>query len=340
MITNRGLASDEGGIVGLWSGNSASTDQNEMFMTQLKADSDIAEKTFSFYMTGLNGQSYLDFGTPNASVMNGSVAYMDILSENNWWSQNLTGFRWHEASSSMVGDATEYALTAAPEALTDTGSSCIFGPSSEIFPIRNTILNLLPSIQDAIGWDYIFQCPGNINDLPVFEFLYGGYWMQIRPEDYILDVSAEEDGIYCTICLLASDSYGKWILGDAFLRGWYSIHDYENLRMGFVPFNGSKKSEPELAGSTPTALLSPVTLTNVDNSFTILGIDANLFLAIWLTFIVTMFIFVLVLVLCYVVAFFSFTAKVPGFKAAKSKRTSLKNTDSVSAIEISLVLLD
>lgn len=40
-----------------------------MYMPQFATDSDITENTFSFYMTGLDGQSYIDFGTPNDAVM-------------------------------------------------------------------------------------------------------------------------------------------------------------------------------------------------------------------------------------------------------------------------------
>ena len=29
------------------------------------------------------------------------------------------------------------------------------------------------------------------------------------------------------------------------MRGWYNIHDYENNRLGFVPFPGSSKTTPE-----------------------------------------------------------------------------------------------
>ena len=47
-------------------------------MVNMKADGDIAEQTFSFYMTGMSGQSYMDFGTPNTSVMNGSPVYIAI----------------------------------------------------------------------------------------------------------------------------------------------------------------------------------------------------------------------------------------------------------------------
>ena len=66
--------------------------------------------------------------------------------------------------------------------------------------------------------------------------------MVVDPEDYVIDVSG--DGSFCAICLTHIDGYDKWILGDAFMRGWYNIHDHENLRMGFVPFTGSRKSIP------------------------------------------------------------------------------------------------
>ena len=56
------------------------------------------------------------------------------------------------------------------------------------------------------------------------------------------------------------------MLGDAFLRGWYSIHQYEPKPvMGFVPFIGSAKSVPTRATNTPTESLSTdVTLDLVD----------------------------------------------------------------------------
>ena len=55
METASGLGSDEDGILGMWSGNHSSADTSEMLMTQMAADSDIAEQTFSYYLTGLSG---------------------------------------------------------------------------------------------------------------------------------------------------------------------------------------------------------------------------------------------------------------------------------------------
>ena len=103
----------------------------------MAADSDIAEQTFSYYLTGLSGQSYLDFGTPNTAVMDGSPTYISINSSNYWWASDLTGFRWSD------GSGTEYAISSGDYALTDTGSSCIVGPAEEADVIlRNIVSNI------------------------------------------------------------------------------------------------------------------------------------------------------------------------------------------------------
>jgi len=74
--------------------------------------------------------------------------------------------------------------------------------------------------------------------------------MTVLPEDYLVDVSADDDRSLCASCLTAQENADHWILGDAFMRGWYNIHDHENKRMGFVPFLGSNKSAP-IPGQTP-----------------------------------------------------------------------------------------
>lgn len=124
-----------------------------MFIHAMVSSSDITEKVFSFYLTGLNSESYVDFGTPDTSVMNGPVTYLPIESENKFWASSISGFRWENKT-----DTVEYALKQAPKALTDTGTSCIFGPSSEINSIRYTILNMISNVYSDLVWDYIFDC--------------------------------------------------------------------------------------------------------------------------------------------------------------------------------------
>ena len=90
----------------------------------------------------------------------------------------MTGFKWDSGILDADGnvDTTEYVISTATSALTDTGSSCIVGPSAEADSIRNTILNTLSETFETSGWDYYFDCAA-ATDMPSFSFLYGGYWM-------------------------------------------------------------------------------------------------------------------------------------------------------------------
>ena len=112
----------------MWSGNRSGYDSTELFMQTLAATSDISENIFSFYLTGLEGESYIDFGTPNPAVTTETPIYIDIEDEDYWWTAELTGFKW----GSGMSDKKEYKLSKGPLALTDTGSSCIIGPKSEV----------------------------------------------------------------------------------------------------------------------------------------------------------------------------------------------------------------
>lgn len=89
ISTASGLKDYKDGIIGLWSGNKSSyTDEEEMIMHKMVADSTITEKVFSLYLTNQSSSSYIDFGAPNTAVMSdeNAIVWIDILSENLYWS--------------------------------------------------------------------------------------------------------------------------------------------------------------------------------------------------------------------------------------------------------------
>ena len=81
--------------------------------------------------------------------------------------------------------------------------------------------------------------------MPTIEFLYGGYWMQADPEDYMLRWND-----YYWACIQDGGDDDYFILGSAFLRGFYSTHDHTNERFGFAPHSDSLKAGP-YAGTVP-----------------------------------------------------------------------------------------
>ena len=79
---------------------------------------------------GSTGLTYIDFGTPNTSVMSdpNDLIWIDSINYGGWWTNFVFGWRW-------TGSSTEYGTTPA-WALTDTGSSCIMGPKEVVDGIR------------------------------------------------------------------------------------------------------------------------------------------------------------------------------------------------------------
>ena len=126
------------------------------------------------------------------------ILWLSILSEDYWWSQYITGFKW----GSTMNDSTEHKIDTI-SALTDTGTSCIIGPTSAIASIRNTILNLATNVSTSSSWDYLFDCSSK-SSFPEFELLYGGYWFKVTADDYTIEVSSSSST--CALCLSAYDN--------------------------------------------------------------------------------------------------------------------------------------
>ena len=128
--------------------------------------------------------------------------------------------------------------------------------------ISNIILNSATGVREldiynysnsfSTEQDYLFDCDSA--NLPSFDILVGGYWLQVRPEDYIRSIN----GVECYLCLKRSYWDNDWTLGSAVLKDYYSIFDRENMQVGFVPFTGSEKPAVVQASSTPTTELGTV----------------------------------------------------------------------------------
>ena len=58
------------------------------------------------------------------------------------------------------------------------------------------------------------------------------HWFEMRPENY-LQYSSRKSSCWISI-LEETDTPDVWILGDPFLMGYYSIFDYDNMKIGLV----------------------------------------------------------------------------------------------------------
>lgn len=72
------LSSYEDGILGMWSGRGQDVD--ELWMYSMIGDTSIVSNTFSFFLTGKDGASYIDFGEPDTAAMSdpNDLIYIDV----------------------------------------------------------------------------------------------------------------------------------------------------------------------------------------------------------------------------------------------------------------------
>jgi len=79
------------------------------------------------------------------------------------------------------------------------------------------------------------DCSG-IDKLPTMSFSIGGKDFDLEPEFYVIQVPDPKSGK--TVCQLGLQSMNAglplWMLGDTFLRKYYTVWDAEQKRVGFA----------------------------------------------------------------------------------------------------------
>lgn len=81
--------------------------------------------------------------------------------------------------------------------------------------------------------------------------MISNYWLEISPEHYLVDASDERDKSVCILAFTSNDS-DFFLIGDAFFRGFYSVHDDDHDRIGFAPHSESIKSAAVFAKYPPS----------------------------------------------------------------------------------------
>ncbi|KAL0083992.1 endopeptidase [Phycomyces blakesleeanus] len=109
----------------------------------------------------------------------------------------------------------------------DTGSSLLVAPTT----IADLINKELGAEKNWSG-QYILDC-AKIPDLPEFCFVFGGKDYCLTGQDYVLKV--QDQCISGFIGMDIPEPAGPlWIVGDVFLRKFYSVYDLKNNRVGLA----------------------------------------------------------------------------------------------------------
>jgi len=109
----------------------------------------------------------------------------------------------------------------------DTGSSLIVLPTA-----LADLLNKELGAKKNFAGQYVVECE-KIPSFPDMELTFGGKPFKLTPEQYVLNVQGQ-----CISGFLGMDipepAGPLWVVGDVFLRPYYSIYDLGNDRVGFA----------------------------------------------------------------------------------------------------------
>jgi len=260
-----GIPPDVDGILGLSMGGAfnlthfgADHDESEefvedfeyapLFVDGLSNAEKITQKTFSFYLADESEDSYVDFGPPRTTGMSNQddLVYLS-LDEHFFWLGQWQGVRFGSE------DANAYSFEAKP-VIYDTGSSIILVGADEADGFFAHLIEGQEHVAEI--WDGIIITTCDSTVWPEIFFLTGdNYWVSVLPEDYVVKSpeTPDEDNI-CYLNIIPSwDNF--WLAGNNLLRGYYSVHDMENTRLGLVPHTTSGKAPLEAANSVPVQQL-------------------------------------------------------------------------------------
>jgi len=177
---------------------------------------------FSVYLSQGNGttDSEILIGGIDTNHYQGDIYYQPLISES-YWEIGLDNI--------LLGGNS---VSTAKKGVVDTGTSILAGPTSEVQAIA-TLVGATPTPFNPD--EYLIDC-SRINSLPTLTFVFaGGKEFALTGAEYV-DVVSEQGVTMCLFGMTGIDvpRGPLWILGDVFIRKYYSIFDYTNNRVGFA----------------------------------------------------------------------------------------------------------
>lgn len=179
----------------------------------------IEEPVFAFYLSEESGQDgELDFGGIDANHYTGDITYVPV-SQQSYWELQMDDIQIAGASVSKVRTA-----------IVDSGTSLLAGPVDEVAAIAKKV-----GAHAFIHGEFLIDC-AKTNETGIdLEIMIAGNTFTLTPYDYILNTGA---GGPCILGMLGIDIPAPmgplWILGDPWIRKYYTVFDFGVPRLGFA----------------------------------------------------------------------------------------------------------
>ncbi|XP_028834434.1 gastricsin-like [Denticeps clupeoides] len=197
-------------------------DQQTIVDTMIQ-ESLIEEPVFSFYLSSdaENGSEAI-FGGIDPSYYQGEISWVPV-EESSHWQLVFDGFEVDHKSTGWCQSGCS--------AIVDTGTSLLLAPPQYL----DSLHNMLGATEDDNG-HYVFDC-SSVSSLPPLTFVMNGSHLHLPGSAYVLEGNDGDQNCRSGISSShknSKDGYPYWILGDVFLRQFYSVFDQGNARVGFA----------------------------------------------------------------------------------------------------------
>uniref|UniRef100_A0A3B4FZ16 Cathepsin E-A-like n=1 Tax=Pundamilia nyererei TaxID=303518 RepID=A0A3B4FZ16_9CICH len=178
----------------------------------------VDQPVFSFY---LSRSGELLLGGTNEALYIGPI---------NWHPVTAKGY-WQIKMDSVAVQGVNLFCPSGCQAIVDTGTSLIAGPTNDILRLQQ----LIGATPSNLG-EFVIDC-ARLSSLPQVTFVLNGTEYTLTSEQYIRKETLGRNE-FCFSGFQAMDIYSstdpQWILGDVFLTEYYSIFDKGHDRVGLA----------------------------------------------------------------------------------------------------------
>jgi len=205
------------GIMGMgWP--SISVDDVQPPIQNMIAQKVIEKGVFSFYLPSSTLKSgELDIGNIDSTHYSGDIFYHPV-SKKGYWQFDIDDI--------TIGGGS---VTAVKTAIIDTGTSLLVGPKKEV----RAITKKLGAKCSILTGECMVDC-STLPSMPTIDVSFGGKSFSLTPKQYVLNVEGE-----CLVGLMGMDIPAPmgplWILGDVFIREYFTVFDVDNSQIGVAP---------------------------------------------------------------------------------------------------------
>ncbi|XP_006130476.1 pepsin B-like isoform X1 [Pelodiscus sinensis] len=182
----------------------------------------LTEPIFSFYFSRQPTYSYggeIIFGGVDTQLFSGQITWAPVTQEV-YWQIGIDEF--------AIGQQATGWCSQGCQGIVDTGTFLLTVPQQYMGYFLQAV-----GAQESNG-AYVVNC-NNVQNMPTITFVISGSQFPLPPSAYVFNNNG-----YCTVgieptYLPSQNGQPLWILGDVFLKEYYSVYDMSNNRVGFAP---------------------------------------------------------------------------------------------------------